>query len=215
MRPAPSGASVAVVVAGAAVELVRAGPPVEAVIALFAMAAVLAAAHQADVPAGTSPAAVAAVAGLAEVVARAADAVGVDRARYADVVAATAYAAVAVTALRVAGVSLAAADQLVRAAAEIGGERHRQLCQHLYLVVGRTGPNFDRADPGKLAAGRAVAADESTSRADRGHRAGHRQLSAGDAEVQMGAAGGTLDLDRALRRRRRGERQGQRRRRGE
>ena len=120
-RLAEAGFADAEVGAVAAVELVAAGAAVEAVVAAFAVAAVLAAAHQAGVVARAAPAAIAAVAGLAVVVAATADAVGVDRGRDADVVAAFADAAVARGPLRIAGVRLGVADQLVRAVSQVGG----------------------------------------------------------------------------------------------
>src|SRR4029077_17281704 len=102
------------------------GASKEAVVASFAVAAVLAGAHVAEVPPRAAPAAVASPAGVAGVCAGTADAVAVLRAGDTGVVAGAADAAVASRALRIAGVALAVADELVRARPEVGDHRDRE-----------------------------------------------------------------------------------------
>src|ERR1044072_3838826 len=144
---------------------------------------------------GPSPATVAAGAGLAEVVAGTADTVAVSRSGDADVVAALADAAVAPRALRVAGVALAVADELVGAVAEVGDERDRQAIEHLHHVTRRTHVERDRGDSPQRADGLHAPHEVTPGGMSVSHGPLDDNMLSLDAQLQVRAGGGTVDDD--------------------
>lgn len=142
-----SRAAVAKVGARAAVELVGAGFAIEAIATGATVAAILTRTHVADVLPGPSPASIAAGPVFAEVVAVTADTVAVQLPGDADVIATKAVAAIPFGSLRIAGVRLVVAEQLVGPGPQVGDEGNRQRVEHLHLVVLGPHDHFDRAGP--------------------------------------------------------------------
>src|SRR4029077_9559117 len=93
-----------------------------------------------------------------------ADAVAVLRAGDTGVVAGAADAAVASRALRIAGVALAVADELVRARPEVGDHRDREAVGDVDEVPRGPGRDFDRRGAGQAADRLPVALGETASR---------------------------------------------------
>jgi len=196
VRAADPGAAVAVVVTAAPVELIAAATSEERVVAAAPMAAVVAGAHPAHVPAGASPAAVAALPRLAVVVPRPADAVRVGGAGDADVVSAPADAAVAPASLRVAGVALTAADELVGTGTKVKGEGDGKPVHHLDEVARWAHVELHRPDSRQGADGKhAIALEVAAGGPGPGHMAADEDAIVANGKRQVGAGVGTPDDD--------------------